>query len=122
MFREGIAVLTTEQRSALGACGIDKHLISKWQHGHRLPTEPQVVLLAAIVGLNRHQLQDEIAMLRASEAQRPMVERALRTGKRGAMAMLGFTGTVAAALAASGSKAVETATMYRPSQRYHSPH
>lgn len=93
--------LSPEVREELRANGIDRQLIHAWKKGTRLPTEVQVVVLAAFAKVDRHQLQDEIAVLRATPEQRKLLERVM--GKaRGVVATVIFGVTVAVAGAALG--------------------
>ena len=45
--------------------------------GSALPTEVQVIALAEVTGINRHDLQDDIALLRATPEQLPMLKRVM---------------------------------------------
>ena len=114
MLLQVISLLTAEQKHALDTQGVDRHLLSHWKNGKRLPTEPQAVILAAVAGIDLAELQAEIAIRRSSEVQRPLVERYLKR-IRGAVAMLAYGLTVAAPLA--GNAGVKNATMYKKDRR-----
>lgn len=116
--------LSSEQRAKLREFGVDNGTITKWRTGDRLPTEPQVAALAEICGVDRHTLQDEVALLRATPEQRRLLERVM--GKaRGAVVMLicGVSVAVAcAALGVSGATGrlfayLKLSTMYRAQKR-----
>jgi hypothetical protein len=72
-----------------------------------------VVALAEVTGVDRHDLQDEIAMLRATPEQLPTLKRVMRVmGKtRGAVAML-LCGVIAGAVGAAAGFSQVGATMY----------
>lgn len=90
MLAQTLAQLTDEQRAELHDFGISRQLIHAWKTGKRLPTEPQAAIFAAVTHINRHKLQDELALLRASPAQRDRVARALGKALAGVLAMLSF--------------------------------
>lgn len=118
MFRELLPQLTTEQKRALRIGGVSDQLLCDWRAGRRLPTEPQVVILAAVAEVSRHQLQDEMALARASDTQRPLIERALEKGGASVGAMLACGAVAAAGLALSSGRMAEVLTgaaMYRRS-------
>ena len=73
-----VETLTREQREKLLEFGIHRGLLHHWKHGTRLPTEVQAVALAEVAGVDRHQLQDEIALLRATPEQRTLLDRLMR--------------------------------------------
>lgn len=99
MLQDLISWLTAEQRAKLHEYGLTTQRITDIKGGRRLPTEVQVVAIAEVCGVDRHQLQDEVALLRASPEQRKLLERVLGKLKGGAVAML-FCGVVAAAFSA----------------------
>ena len=77
MFLQVLTRLTTDQKRELRALGIKPQLLSNWRSGHRIPTEVQIALLASVAGADRHELQDEIALLRATPEQRSLLERVM---------------------------------------------
>jgi hypothetical protein len=77
MLRELVHGLTTEQRTALKALGVDRILLHKWKHGLRLPTEAQVAMLAAVTGTEYGQLQREVTWLRLKPDERAGLARVL---------------------------------------------
>lgn len=112
MLNDLLQTLDTPKREKLREFGIDYVLLSHWRTGKRLPTEVQTIALAEICGVDRHKLQDEIAMLRATPEQRKLLERVM--GKaRGAVAMLIFGVTVAVAGAALGLSAAGPGGLFR---------
>jgi hypothetical protein len=101
VFQTLITNLTAQQREKLHAFSVDATVLSRWKSGKRLPTEPQAVALADVCGVDRHKLQDEIALLKATPEQRRLLERLM--GKaRGVVAMLICGVSVAVAGAALG--------------------
>jgi predicted regulator of amino acid metabolism with ACT domain len=78
MLQRLIDSLTAEQRAKLHEFGMTTQRITDIKHGRRLPTEVQVVALAEVCGVDRHDLQDEIALLRATPEQRTLIERVMR--------------------------------------------
>lgn len=119
MLQTIIESLSREKREKLHEFGVDSSLLSRWKTGKRLPTEVQAVFLADLVGEDRHKLQDEIALLRATPEQLPLLQRVMGKAGRGAVAML-FYGVVGAAVFASGgseAKAPDSETMYIPRRK-----
>lgn len=96
MFQTLLTNLTREQRIELRAFGIEDTLLSHWRANRRIPTQVQTVALAEICKVDRHALQDEIALLRATPEQRRLLESLMGKLKGGAVAML-FCGFVAVA-------------------------
>lgn len=114
--------LTTEQRAKLHEKGILQQRISDWKAGRRLPTEDQVIWLADVCQIDRHKLQDEIALMKAPADQKEALARLLGKLARGVVATLIFGVTVAvggAALGLNGGGSgrlfwrLQKATMYR---------
>lgn len=107
MLQTLLDALTREQRAELHEkWGMSTQTITNLKAGVRsggqLPTQNQVVALAAVTGVDRHALQDEVAQLREKDpARKEMLKRAL--GKaRGAVVMLTFGVIAAVAGAALG--------------------
>ena len=110
MFKTLMDSLSTEQRAKLHEFGMSPQQITNIRSGRALPTEVQVIALADVTGVNRHDLQDEIALLRATPEQLPMLKRVM--GKtRGAVAML-LCGVIAGAVGAAAGFSQLGATMY----------
>ena len=87
VFQTLMTELTRPQRAKLHEFGLSPQVITDMKHGRRLPTEVQVIAIAEACNVDRHKLQDEIALLRATPEQRKLLERVM--GKaRGAVVML----------------------------------
>jgi hypothetical protein len=97
MLLRTITGLTVNQKRDLDSRGISKQLLTHWKNGRRLPTEVQTVILADVAGVDRHELQDEIALMRATPEQKTILERAMGKLKAGALASfaLALVGVVA---------------------------
>lgn len=78
MLKEVMKTLTPESHRELAARGITYQLLCNWRKGRRLPTEVQVVDLAEVTGADWAELQKEVTVLRAPEARRQQIARALR--------------------------------------------
>jgi len=78
MLVEVIKGLTPEDRAILRTAGVSRQLLHAWLHGERLPTEPQAALLAIVARADRHRLQDEIALLKASPEQLTVLSKLFR--------------------------------------------
>jgi len=94
MLEDVIKRLDREKREQLRGFGISDQLISHWRTGRRLPTEVQTVALAEVCGVDRHELQDEIALMRATPEQRTLLERVM-SKSTGAIATIALTLAVA---------------------------
>lgn len=110
MLKELVEALSAEQRDELHEFGVDRHLLSRWRTGTRVPTEAQTAFLAAITGVDYRTLSAHVAELRMTPAQRSLYQRALGKVKRGAGVMLSFGAGAAVAFAAAYDR---VATMYR---------
>jgi hypothetical protein len=77
MLLDLLKTLDREKREQLRDFGITDQLVSNWRTGRRLPTEVQAVALASVCGVDRHELQDEIALMRATPEQRTLLERVM---------------------------------------------
>lgn len=87
MYPSILELLTAGHREKLHEFGIDRQLLCHWRSGRRMPTEVQVVALAEVLGVDRHKLQDEIALLRATPEQRTLLLRVMGKLKRGASSL-----------------------------------
>lgn len=76
-----LTTLSQEQRAQLRLAGISDQLRSDWLKGRRLPTEVQVVDVAAVTGAEWAELQKEITIMRAPEERREQVARILNRRK-----------------------------------------
>ena len=78
MLYEVLNRLTNDQRAQLAQHGISDKRISSWRTGERLPTEVQVADLADITQSDWIELQKEVTVLRAPEARREQIAKALK--------------------------------------------
>ena len=78
MFAELISALDHDQKSELFRRHITPQLITEWKKGRRLPTEVQVVDVAAVTGTEWADLQREITVLRAPADRREQIAHAIR--------------------------------------------
>ena len=70
MFQDLIANLTMDQKRELMARGIPQPRISDWKNGKRLPTRPQVLLLAEVVGVDPLTIEAEVMLLETPPGER----------------------------------------------------
>lgn len=105
MFLQSIQGLTRDQKHDLAAAGIDRQMLSSWRTERRLPTEPQLAIYAGVTGIDRHQLQDEIALLRATPEQRNLMERLLGKLASTSAAILGATALIVSMVLGSAQPA-----------------
>jgi len=82
--------LTTAQRAELHKTwGIKPQVVTNLKAGKHLPTQDQVVALAQVTGVDRHDLQDAVAVLREKDpGKRAQLVRAMGTLARGVVASL----------------------------------
>lgn len=97
--------LTKEDREFLLEFGVFSSNLSNWRKGKRLPTEAQVAALAARLNVDRHALQDEIALLRATPEQRKLLERVMGKARGVVAGLLVFAAAAGAAGVGLGTKA-----------------
>lgn len=95
MLLQVITGLTAEQKRACTKAGLSDQLRCDWRKGRRLPTEPQVWILASIAGVNRHDLQDAVALLRATPQQRTFLGNVGRAVTTTSALALAFAGSLA---------------------------
>lgn len=103
MLKTLIDSLNTAQRANLHAFGVDSALLSRWRTGKRLPTEVQVAFLADLTGSDRHALQDEIALMRATPEQRGVLERIMGKARAVGATSLVFLASLLVVAASAGS-------------------
>ena len=77
MFYESLHQLTADQKKHLKTDGVTSQLLCDWRQKRRFPTEAQAVIYAEIAELNRHDLADELVLLRATEKDKPRLLRAM---------------------------------------------
>lgn len=70
------------------------------------------MIYAGLVGLDRHALADELALLRATPEQRPLLEKLLGNVAAGVAVMLLCGLAVVARPAEAAGRAIRTAAMY----------
>lgn len=76
MFIECLPLLTKEQKLALRNAGITRFLLGDWRASRRIPTLAQVAVYAAITGIDKEPLIEEITMRRATPVQRAILKKA----------------------------------------------
>ena len=81
MLDELMKTLSPETHRELAARGITYQLLCDWRKGRRLPTEIQVADLADVTGADWAELQAEITVLRAPEARRQQIAKAIRNSR-----------------------------------------
>lgn len=77
MLQQVIERLDTAQRAELAKHGITYNRLWSWRTGQRLPTEVQTAYLAAATGSNWVELQKEVTVMRAPEAEREAIARTI---------------------------------------------
>jgi transcriptional regulator with XRE-family HTH domain len=97
--------LTKDDREFLHEFGVPSSVLSNWRKGKRLPTEPQVAALAARLNVDRHELQDEIALMRATPEQRTLLERVMRKSAGAIASIAVMVAVVFGSLTANGPTA-----------------
>lgn len=95
MFQDLIANLTMEQKRELMARGIPQPRLSDWKRGVRLPTRPQVLLLADVVNVDPLKIEAEVMLLETPPADRARYAKRLGVGTMLAVLAILILGVIA---------------------------
>lgn len=109
MLKSLIDQLTHEQRAKLlKDWKITPQTISNWKSEppRQWPTRYQAAALAEVCGIDRHALDDAIAMLQAKPEQRKLLERVMGKARGVVAGLLVFAAAAGAVTAELGSKAL----------------